>query len=649
MRFFLLLACGLACAAHAQTSANLVALSGYGTLEAGGVVATISGDTDRDANLALLWRAQGEPAFRSGHPLVRIDATRFVGSLFALTPATRYDVRVVLIDPDGVGASATLDAAFSTRADGLPEPTLRTLYVAPGGSDSNGGLSPGDAWLTLQHAADLAQAGDLVLIAPGVYRESVDVPRSGSATQPIVFRGSAAGAVLDGADAAIAQGVAWTPAGNGVYQRTLGFDTGHVVTELGRLFRYTSVAALTALAAGAPGGFHFDGSTLYLKFADGTAPAQHTMHVARHENAIVVDGQSFVRIENLEIRHYGSGDYGKGVYLRYADDCAVRGSRIHEVGAAGVWIKGGSRNRIEDNEIWDSSIFGWPWPSTKGSSAENNAVVLTDEIGQGNVIRRNTFHDLFNGIGPCGSAAPPGAFTAETDVYANTFYRHTDDAIEPEGYCANMRVWGNTIRDSHMAVAVAPAAPGPTWIVRNIAYDFGNTRTSQIDGYTASALKINSGYATPIGPLLLYHNTFVTTAPATEAVSLLDPGFSTVIVARNNVFAGTRYVLEKVNPVVLDWNWDALYTTDATRFVRWQGTPYATLADLRAGTGQEFDGIAAAPSLENPAGGDFRPQLASALIDRGVVLPGINDGYLGTAPDIGAVEREAGLFADGFE
>ena len=70
-----------------------------------------------------------------------------------------------------------------------------------------------------------------------------------------------------------------------------------------------------------------------------------------------------------------------------------------------------------------------------------------------------------------------------------------------------------------MAFAVAPAAPGPVYFLRNIAFQFGNTRTSLTDGYTASTLKINSGYPTPIGPLYLYHNTFLTYVPDTDAIT----------------------------------------------------------------------------------------------------------------------------------
>jgi uncharacterized repeat protein (TIGR01451 family) len=623
--------------ASAQTAASLVSVEAYGNLQAAGVVATVSGDTNRNASASLEWRVAGG-SFALAHELVRIDATHLVGSLFELQPTTSYEARVVLSDPDGTVGAPSAVAPFVTRPETLPDPTLRTLYVSPTGDDGNTGTDPAHSLRTLQAAADRAQAGDLILVGPGVYRESVTVDASGTFAQPIVFRGNGSGVILDGADAAIASGVSWTPLGGGVFSRVLGFPTGHVTSGEGRLFRYGTLPELQGLAAGPPGGFFFDGTTLYVKFPDGSSPSAHSMHVARLEDGFLLDGVSNVRIEGFEMRHFGSGDYGKGVYLRFASDCAVRSCRIHEVGSAGVWIKGGSRHRIEDNEIWDTSIFGWPWDLTKGSSAENNGVTFTDDVGRGNVVRRNMIHGSFNGMGPCGSAVPPAGLTNETDIYDNALYQHTDDALEPEGYCANVRIWGNRMQDVHMAVAAAPAAPGPLWVLRNIGFRIGNTRTSQIDGYMASALKINSGYATPIGPLLLYHNSFLTDAPSTEGIALLNPGSSTFIRARNNIIAGTRYSLYKVNPVSWDGNGDDLYSTDASRLVYWLGTRYDTLAAFRSAQGQELQGLSAPPQLTDPAGGNFAPLPASPLVDKGLRIPGINDGWRGTAPDVGALE-----------
>jgi hypothetical protein len=634
--------------AFAQTGITLGAVEGYGNLETAGAVAAVAGDTNRNARIALQWRRSGDPTFRTAQDLVRIDATRFVGSVFGLSPGTNYELRLTASDPDGVGGAPSATTTFATRADTLAEPSLRTLYVAPApvGNDANSGLGPDQAVATVQRGANLAQAGDVVSIAPGIYREQVSLPRSGTATQPIVFRGQA-GAILDGAER-IAAGSAWE-ASQGVFRRADATPSWQIVADANRLFRYDSIAELQALAAGAPGGYCYSGGFLYLKLANGSSPATHDIHVARREAGFVADSRSHLRIEGLEIRHYGSTEYGKGIYLRQSSDVIVRANRIHDIGAAGVWIKGGARHRIEDNDLYDTSIPGWPWDQTKGSSAENNGVVLTDDIGRGHVIRRNRFDGWFNGIGPCGSVAPAGAFTSEVDIYRNRFRHHNDDALEPEGYCANVRIFDNTIRDSHMAFAVAPAAPGPTWIVRNVAYDIGNTRTSRIDGYVSSLLKINSGYPEAVGPVLLLHNTAQTTVPDTDAVYLLTPGNSTFIRARNNIFAATRTVLTKVNAVALDWNHDLLQTTSPTRFANWMGTNYASLATFSAATNQEPDGLVGAPNLVDAAGGNFRLRSDSAAIDRGETLPGINDGYVGTRPDLGAFEFDPDrIFVDDF-
>ncbi len=61
-----------------------------------------------------------------------------------------------------------------------------TYVVDPNGSDSNGGGSS-SPWLTVQHAAATATAGDTVVIHAGTYAESVNVSQSGNLGNPITF------------------------------------------------------------------------------------------------------------------------------------------------------------------------------------------------------------------------------------------------------------------------------------------------------------------------------------------------------------------------------------------------------------------------------------------------------------------------------
>ena len=119
--------------------------------------------------------------------------------------------------------------------------------------------------------------------------------------------------------------------------------------------------------------------------------------------------------------------------------------------------------------------------------------------------------------------------------------------------------------------------------------------------------------------------------------------------ARNNVFAGTDYALEKVNPIPLDWNYDDVWTSASGRLVRWMGTQYPTLAEFRAGTGQELAGISQPPALVDPDENDFHPRASSALRNVGLTIAGINDGTADALPDLGAWEHDGSIFADGFE
>jgi hypothetical protein len=122
-RRLVLAAVGLGLAAPASAGpVALSAVSAYGTLEAGGVVAAVTGDTEQNARAHLEWRLVGQPQFRPGHPLARIGPGAFAGSLFWLQPGTAYEVRVTLTDPDGVAGPATATTAFQTRSAVLAEP-----------------------------------------------------------------------------------------------------------------------------------------------------------------------------------------------------------------------------------------------------------------------------------------------------------------------------------------------------------------------------------------------------------------------------------------------------------------------------------------------------------------------------------------------
>jgi alpha-N-arabinofuranosidase len=79
-----------------------------------------------------------------------------------------------------VAVLATLSLTAAVQA--------RTFYVAFNGSDANAGTDEAP-FRTIQHAANLAQPGDVITVHEGVYRERIDPPRGGASdTKRIVYQ-----------------------------------------------------------------------------------------------------------------------------------------------------------------------------------------------------------------------------------------------------------------------------------------------------------------------------------------------------------------------------------------------------------------------------------------------------------------------------
>jgi hypothetical protein len=87
-------------------------------------------------------------------------------------------------------------AALLKRAAALPLVMVLCLhhiasaanyYVSKSGSDLNSGMSTNQAFLTIQKAASLMNAGDTCYILSGIYRETVTPAHSGNAVAPITF------------------------------------------------------------------------------------------------------------------------------------------------------------------------------------------------------------------------------------------------------------------------------------------------------------------------------------------------------------------------------------------------------------------------------------------------------------------------------
>lgn len=101
-------------------------------------------------------------------------------------------------DPSADASESTSKPAASVPAvsDSTPKPAASEpekkleeadYYVSPSGSDDNPGTFE-KPFKTIQKAADVATAGQVVAVRGGVYRESVIPKHSGTAGKPIVFK-----------------------------------------------------------------------------------------------------------------------------------------------------------------------------------------------------------------------------------------------------------------------------------------------------------------------------------------------------------------------------------------------------------------------------------------------------------------------------
>jgi len=614
--------------AHAAATLQL-----YGTFHAMGVIVDLAAgdDPDWDAVANLAYRVSGSGAYQPGFPLSRVADTRFVGSLFWLEPGTAYDVRLTLSDPDGGPLNGvTLTASASTRAEiSIPAPS-HSYYVSPTGS---GTTCSQTVPCPLSYGLNQATASQAVVLRGGVYFQGeLMLPRSGTPGAPILIQSyQGETAVLDGGDPA---SFTWTAQGGGVYRTAVNTPDPHLVTADGqRLYPYQSLADLQNLVWGIPG-FYASGTTLYVRLAGNANPNTASMVVSRYNHAFSVE-QSFIYFLDLTFRHFGQGDYAKALYFNDASDNLVQGCTF-AVNDLGVGLKYDShRNVFQDNTFYDTD-FDWPWDAVKaGSGLETGGIRFYEPAtGRGNAIRRNTFHDYFDGLGVCPEAT--AGLTNEADVYDNLVYNAGDDGMETDGQCSNVRIWGNTFHDVLVGISLAPVYTGPVYALRNLIYRTGVGNNS----YTGSPFKFNSGYGAS-GPMYLLHNTADAALPGNNGLYIKSPGAWSLIYARNNVWAGAAYALENYNtgqPISLDY--DELWNGASGNLVRWNSTNYATLAAFRAATGQEVHGLSVTPGFADAANGDYTLDPASDLIDAGLVIPGVNDGYVGSAPDIGAFEYQ---------
>ena len=155
----------------------------------------IEGDDNRNATVAVSFRARGQTEWQPALPLLRLHGERiysesrvdvvapnmFAGSILDLEPDTEYEARFVMSDPDGVRGEAERTATVRTRAEPVPYAGGRVFHVYPHGFTGQK-IEPafeglmcaynewcaGTDWATAGRPR--VQPGDTIVVHAGVYQ-----------------------------------------------------------------------------------------------------------------------------------------------------------------------------------------------------------------------------------------------------------------------------------------------------------------------------------------------------------------------------------------------------------------------------------------------------------------------------------------------
>ena len=541
------------------------------------------------------------------------------------------------------------------------------------------------------------QAGQQITLLAGRYFVgNLKLSTSGTETKPIQITGAPGETVvIDGAEP---NPPVWKPVGgNGLYITTTSATNPNLVLADGvRLYPHQTLDDLVAhkitVGIKSTGFARFDAvldgfyrnpstnpilnknwrspNTLYVKFRDGTDPADKQMIITSQRNGLTIAGQAHVQLRNLRFAHYGLAPAPTALSLADCSNVLLEHCTF-EHNDIGVAMQGNCRNiTVQGCEFYDS-MKGWnAW---KVKATYDNFVPYSSIFpyyarmlerggllyqhgfsGRGIVVRRCKFHD-FAQAGHLGPASMNQKYkdSYEIDFHNNTVWNCVEDGFELDADARNVRVWHNVFHHCNAAISMAVARGGPTYIVRNI---FHSITPDLFTIVPEDGLKTQPGHPfktqtgdmnSRIGDVFFVHNTV--DAPGESAgIELISPAQWKRFYARNNLVVvdrGPAVFVRSFAPYPVDLDYNGYFSkrglfgsADRNTRDRLPSSQLRSLADFRR-LGWEKHGVLGDPQFVNAREHDYRLQRGSRAIDRGVVIHGLNDGqFHGRSPDLGAME-----------
>jgi hypothetical protein len=550
--------------------------------------------------------------------------------------------------------------------------TLRatTYYVAKTGLDSNAGTSTNAAFLTISKAASVMNAGDTCYILSGIYRENVTPAHSGTSGSPITFTAySGATPIVSGADMLK---LYWNVYSGSIYKAS----TTNIVNQLfvdGNMMNIarwpnaavnnllnalrgspTSRTATSITDASLPSGLQLTGAyvqifedeygnagfsaatrqitgwnsstktisfssdglwdgyqtgnyyyvydalslldiptewyetnnTLYLWAPDNASPAAHLVETKDRTNAFTLDSLSYVTINGLDV-------FAAGISMANTTHCIVDNCDL-------IYVQ---HNTTAD---WDVDFPQANQVSGTGSEWLNSLIRYSSQdgirlFGTNEVVSNCVIFDVDYYPGTYYACVSPYSGGTNTTVINNTLWYSGR-------YCVGVSSKGDTVASNDLAFgelltsdggATYEYASGPldnTTIHHNWAHN------SWAGIYVDSNQNDYKVYCN-----LCYSN----------YIGMLFNGFSNNVIVNNTTVSNTDEDIQfngsgDVNVQLINNLWDVTDNSYSSG---------VTVTDS---------------GWYPPIGANYVPESGSGAINGGVVDAPYTDGYVGSAPDIGA-------------
>lgn len=369
----------------------------------------------------------------------------------------------------------------------------------------------------------------------------------------------------------------------------------------------------------------------------------------------------YVRYPGETVVIAGDGVRSTVVLVSGAHDVVIQGLVIQNAPnqwGAGVRIDNGAyrvsilANTIRNNRSFGVKLAGVTGISVKGNDiAKNETGIEISGSGAGIVIDGNEIHDndrmVVNTIGGNDDRGANGIVFYRTTgsilvtgnlIYNNraTSYDYGYDGGAFEIYAAsNVEIRGNSVwnNENVMETGTDGTDCSDNRFVGNVAY--GGAKTGPTMGMILRCAR----------NMLVAHNSFYGLDRFVFDVNAQASAFGGSIdglrILNNaSVMTGAKiYSIDSAMPasVVINHGVTRETTGGSIAYVYGKGNT-SSLATFTSWTGFEAAGLQVDPQFVGPDAGNFTLAATSPAIDRGLVLIGVNDGYVGTAPDQGARE-----------